>query len=166
MEKAQTEKPKFLATNPLSLLCPKCMSMPGRVCIASSGRTSAPHAARIKSATMVDKEKQSKIARMAANGIVTSVGSRSTHGEEATPSEENTMEMKRVDAMEMNCVICGERTEQVYDLHLPGDKVVVARLGVCDNDKAVLEGLPSEERNAKLIEAMRRANLKRRSHNA
>jgi hypothetical protein len=70
------------------------------------------------------------------------------------------MEMNRVDAMEMNCVICGERTEQVYDLHLPGDKVIVARLGVCDDDKALLEDLPSEERNAKLIEAMRRANLK------
>jgi hypothetical protein len=166
MEKARTEKPKFLATNPLSLLCPKCMSMPGRLCIASSGRTSAPHSARIKAATMVDKEKKSKIPRMAANGMVTSVGSRSTQGKEATPSEENTMEMKRVDAMEMNCVICGERTEQVYDLHLPGDKVVLARLGVCDNDKTVLEALPSEERNAKLIEAMGRANLKTRSHNA
>jgi hypothetical protein len=70
------------------------------------------------------------------------------------------MEMNHVDAMEMNCVICGERTEQVYDLHLPGDKVVVARLGICANDKAVLEGLPSQERNAKLIEAMYRANLK------
>jgi hypothetical protein len=70
------------------------------------------------------------------------------------------MEMNRVYAMEMNCVICGKRTEQVYDLHLPGDKVVVARLGVCDSDKVALERLPSEQRNAKLIEAMRLANLK------
>jgi hypothetical protein len=70
------------------------------------------------------------------------------------------MQMNRVDGMEMNCVICGERTQHVYDLHLPGDKVIVARLGVCDDDNALLEGLPSEERNTKLIEAMRRANLK------
>ena len=70
------------------------------------------------------------------------------------------MEMKRVGAMEMSCAICGERTEQVYDLNLPGDAVALARLGLCDNDKAALEGLPSEERNTKLIEAMRRANFK------
>lgn len=70
------------------------------------------------------------------------------------------MEMQRVDAMEMDCVFCSTRTEHVYDLHLPGDKVVVARVGVCDIDKAALEGLPSEERNAKLIEAMRRAKSK------
>jgi hypothetical protein len=44
-------------------------------------------------------------------------------------------------------------------LHLPGDEVALARLGLCDNDKAALEGLPSEERNTKLIEAMRRANF-------
>ena len=68
------------------------------------------------------------------------------------------MEMQRVDAMEMDCVICGKRTEQVYDLHLPCDKVVVTRVGVCDSDKAALEGLSSEERNAKLIEAIRLAN--------
>ncbi|MFZ0584140.1 MAG: hypothetical protein WAN72_14245 [Candidatus Acidiferrales bacterium] len=70
------------------------------------------------------------------------------------------MEMQRVDAMEMDCVFCSTRTEHVYDLHLPGDKVVVARVGVCDIDKAALEGLPSEERNAKLIDAMRLANSK------
>jgi hypothetical protein len=70
------------------------------------------------------------------------------------------MELKRVDAMEMSCAICGERTEQVYDLHLPGDEVALARLGLCGNDKAALERLPSEERNTKLIEAMRRANFK------
>jgi hypothetical protein len=70
------------------------------------------------------------------------------------------MEMKRVVAMEMPCAICGGRTEQVYDLHLPGEEVVLARLGLCDNDKATLEGLPSEERNAKLIEAMRQAKSK------
>lgn len=70
------------------------------------------------------------------------------------------MEMTHVDAMEMNCVICGERTEQVYDFHLHDDKVIVARLGVCDKDKAALNRLPPEERNAKLIEAMRLANLK------
>jgi hypothetical protein len=75
-------------------------------------------------------------------------------------SKEKTMEMKRVDAMEMSCAICGERTEQVYDLHLPGDEVALARLGLCDNDKAALARLPSEERNTKLIEAMRRANFK------
>jgi hypothetical protein len=115
---------------------------------------------------MVDKEKKSKIARMAANGIVTSVGSRSTQGKEATPSEENTMEMNRVDGMEMNCVICRERTEHVYDVHLPHDEVIITRLGLCDKDKEALAGLSSEERNAKLIDAIRRANLKTRSHNA
>ena len=73
------------------------------------------------------------------------------------------MELKRVDATEMNCLICGKKTEQVYDLHLPHDEVYLARVGVCDNDKAVLEGLPFEERDAKLIEAMRRANLKSRT---
>jgi hypothetical protein len=70
------------------------------------------------------------------------------------------MEMKPVDAMEMSCAICGQPTDQVYDLHLPGDEVALARLGFCDNDKAALEGLPSEERNTRLIEAMRRTNFK------
>jgi hypothetical protein len=65
------------------------------------------------------------------------------------------MEMNRVDGIEMNCVICGERTEHVYDVHLPHDEVIIARLGLCDKDKEALAGLPSEERNAKLIEAMR-----------
>jgi hypothetical protein len=70
------------------------------------------------------------------------------------------MEMNRVNGMEMNCVICGERTEQVYDVHLPHDEVIITRLGLCDKDKEALAGLPSEERNAKLIEAMRRAKSK------
>jgi hypothetical protein len=70
------------------------------------------------------------------------------------------MEMNRVDGMEMNCVICGERTEHVYDVHLPHDEVIIARLGLCDKDKEALAGLPSEERNAKLIEAMRQAKSK------
>jgi hypothetical protein len=73
------------------------------------------------------------------------------------------MEMKRVDATEMNCLLCGKRTGQVYDLHLPGDEVNLARVGVCDNDKVALEGLSFEERDTKLIEAMRRANLKFRT---
>ena len=67
------------------------------------------------------------------------------------------MELNRVEATEMNCVICGERTAQVYDLHLPHDEVIITRLGLCDKDKEALAVLPSEERNAKLIEAMRPA---------
>jgi hypothetical protein len=70
------------------------------------------------------------------------------------------MEMNPVNGMEMNCVICGERTEQVYDVHLPHDEVIITRLGLCDKDKEALAGLHSEERNAKLIEAMRRAKSK------
>jgi hypothetical protein len=70
------------------------------------------------------------------------------------------MELERVEAMEMNCVICGERTAQVYDLHLPHDEVIITRVGLCDKDKAALAGLPSEERNAKLIEAVRRDKSK------
>jgi len=73
------------------------------------------------------------------------------------------MELNRVEAMEMNCVICGKRTEQVYDLHLPHDDVIITRLGLCDKDKETLAGLPSEARNAKLIEAMRRARSKPQS---
>ena len=70
------------------------------------------------------------------------------------------MELERVEAMEMNCVICGERTAQVYELHLPHDEVIITRVGLCDKDKEALTGLPSEERNAKLIEAVRRAKSK------
>jgi len=70
------------------------------------------------------------------------------------------MELERVEAMEMNCVICGERTEQVYDVHLPHDEVIITRVGLCDKDKEALAGLPSEERNAKLIEAVRRDKSK------
>jgi hypothetical protein len=74
--------------------------------------------------------------------------------------------LDRVDGMEMSCIICGERTEHVYDVHLPHDEVILTRLGLCAEDREALAGLPSEERNAKLIEAMRRAKLKGRSHNA
>lgn len=70
------------------------------------------------------------------------------------------MELNRVEAMEMNCMICGERTGQVYDLQLPHDEVIITRLGLCDKDREALASLPSEERNTKLIEAIRRAKSK------
>jgi hypothetical protein len=94
-----------------------------------------------------------------SESILSSDRARRKAGEVAL-SKENTMELERVEAMEMNCVICGERTAQVYDLHLPHDEVIITRVGLCDKDKEALTGLPSEERNAKLIEAVRRAKSK------
>ena len=50
--------PEFLRTSPMSLLCPTCMSMPGRDCITSSGGFAAIHVARLKAAALADKEKK------------------------------------------------------------------------------------------------------------
>ena len=43
----------------MSLLCPICMSMPGRDCITTSGGLAAMHVARIKAAALADKDKKS-----------------------------------------------------------------------------------------------------------
>jgi hypothetical protein len=59
MPQSKGQIPEFLPTSPMSLLCPTCMSMPGRDCITTSGRLSAPHAARIKAAASADNEKKS-----------------------------------------------------------------------------------------------------------
>jgi hypothetical protein len=59
MPKSKGEIPKFLRTSPMSLLCPTCMSMPGRDCITTSGGLAAIHVARIKAATLADKQKES-----------------------------------------------------------------------------------------------------------
>jgi hypothetical protein len=52
--------PGFLRTSPMSLLCPTCMSMPGRDCITTSGGFAAIHVARIQAAALADKERKSK----------------------------------------------------------------------------------------------------------
>jgi hypothetical protein len=44
----------------MSLLCPTCMSMPGRDCITTSGKFAAVHVARITAAVLADKQKTSK----------------------------------------------------------------------------------------------------------
>jgi hypothetical protein len=59
MPKSKGETPEFLPTSPMSLLCPTCMSMPGRDCITTSGRVSPLHVARIKAAALADKERKS-----------------------------------------------------------------------------------------------------------
>jgi hypothetical protein len=51
--------PGFLRTSPMSLLCPTCMSMPGRDCITTKGGLAAIHVARIKAAALVDKQMKS-----------------------------------------------------------------------------------------------------------
>jgi hypothetical protein len=53
------EIPEFQTTSPMSLLCPTCMSMPGRDCITTSGGLAAIHVARIKAAALADKELKS-----------------------------------------------------------------------------------------------------------
>jgi len=58
MPESKDEIPKFLRTSPMSLLCPTCMSMPGRDCITTSGGLAAIHVARIKAAALADKEKK------------------------------------------------------------------------------------------------------------
>ena len=63
MPESKGEIPKFLPTSPTSLLCPTCMSMPGRGCITASGGSAAMHAARIKAAALADKEKKSNRVR-------------------------------------------------------------------------------------------------------
>lgn len=50
---------KFPTTSPMSLLCPTCMSMPGRDCITSAGGLAATHAARIKAAALTDEDRKS-----------------------------------------------------------------------------------------------------------
>jgi hypothetical protein len=59
MPKLKGEMPEFLTTNPMSLLCPKCMSMPWRDCITSAGGLAAIHAARIDAAALADDDKKS-----------------------------------------------------------------------------------------------------------
>jgi hypothetical protein len=59
MPKSKDEIPEFLPTSPMSLLCPTCMSMPGRDCITTSGGLAAIHVARIKTAALADMEKKS-----------------------------------------------------------------------------------------------------------
>jgi hypothetical protein len=51
--------PEFLRTSPMSLLCPTCMSMPGRDCITTKGGLAAIHVTRIKADALADKEKKS-----------------------------------------------------------------------------------------------------------
>ena len=60
MPKSKDEIPEFLPTSPMSLLCPTCMSMPGRDCITTSGGLAAIHLARIKAAALADKVKKRK----------------------------------------------------------------------------------------------------------
>ena len=55
--------PEFLRTSPRSLLCPTCMSMPGRDCITTKGGLAAIHVSRIKAAALADKQKKSDGAR-------------------------------------------------------------------------------------------------------
>jgi len=58
MSKSEDEIPEFLPISPMSLLCPTCMSMPGRDCITTSGGLAAIHVARIKAAALADKQKR------------------------------------------------------------------------------------------------------------
>jgi hypothetical protein len=58
MPESTSEMPGFLPTSPMSLLCPTCMSKPGRDCITTSGRFAAIHVARIKAAALAVKEKK------------------------------------------------------------------------------------------------------------
>jgi len=58
MPKSKGDIPEFLPTNPMSLLCPTCTSLPGRHCITTSGGLAAVHFARIKAAAIGDKEKK------------------------------------------------------------------------------------------------------------
>jgi len=60
MPESKDEIPEFLATSPMSLLCPKCMSMPGRDCTTSAGGLAAIHAARIEAAALADKQRKSE----------------------------------------------------------------------------------------------------------
>jgi len=59
MPKSKGGKPELSRTSPMSLLCPICMSMPGRDCITTSGGLAAIHVARIKAAALADKDKKS-----------------------------------------------------------------------------------------------------------
>jgi hypothetical protein len=59
MPESKDEIPEFLRTSPMSLLCPTCMSMPGRDCIPTSGGLAAIGVARIETPALADKEKKS-----------------------------------------------------------------------------------------------------------
>ena len=59
MPKSKDDMPESLRTSPMSVLCPTCMSMPGRDCITTSGGSAAIRVARIKAAALADKEKKS-----------------------------------------------------------------------------------------------------------
>ena len=58
MRKPKGKLPELPATNPMSLLCPTCLAMPGHDCI--TGGFAAIHVARIKAAALADEEKKSK----------------------------------------------------------------------------------------------------------
>jgi hypothetical protein len=60
MPKSKGEIPEFPGTSAMSLLCPKCMSMPGRDCITTAGGLAAIHVARIKAAALADEETKSE----------------------------------------------------------------------------------------------------------
>jgi hypothetical protein len=45
---------KYFATNPISLICPKCQSKPGADCETSAGAIAMFHVARIKAAARLD----------------------------------------------------------------------------------------------------------------
>jgi hypothetical protein len=60
MLKSKGKIPEFLRTSPMSLLCPTCMSMPGRDCITNSAGLAAIHVARIKAGALADKQKESE----------------------------------------------------------------------------------------------------------
>jgi hypothetical protein len=63
MSRSKGQIPRFLATSPMSLLCPTCMSMPARDCITNSGGLAAIHVSRIKAAALADKEKKNNAGR-------------------------------------------------------------------------------------------------------
>ena len=46
--------PEKLPTSPLSLICPRCSTKPGRDCIQSDGTFSAIHIERIRAAAKLD----------------------------------------------------------------------------------------------------------------
>jgi hypothetical protein len=58
MAGSKDEIPEFLPISPMGLLCPTCMSMPGRDCITTKGGLVAIHVARIKAAALADKQKK------------------------------------------------------------------------------------------------------------
>jgi hypothetical protein len=67
MRKSKGEMPEFLATSPMSLLSPTCMSMPGRDSITTAGGLAAIHVARIKAAALRSPGASNKVRK--ARGI-------------------------------------------------------------------------------------------------